>query len=284
MAPSSANTSMPSAMRYALIFGSSAVAETLTFPIDFVKTRMQLHKGSRGFVVSLREAVQSGGLTSLYSGLVPALCRHAVYSSLRISFYEDLRTWAAGGPGLEVSAGAKALAGLAAGASAQAIASPFDRLKVLLVRGGSGPKQGMFEVAAGVLRTEGVRGFYKGVVPNVQRAAAVNLGELATYDQAKTMILQSSGLEDGVIVHTLSATCSGLVASFCATPADLVKSRMMGGTATGVISCVRDTVRQEGVTSMWRGFLPNWARLGPWQLAFWVSYEHLRTLAGYSGF
>jgi len=267
-----------------LIFGSSAVAETMTFPIDFVKTRMQLHKGSRGFIVSLREAVREGGITSLYAGLVPALWRHAVYSSLRISFYEDLRSWAAGGPGLEASAAAKAVAGLTAGASAQAVASPFDRLKVLLVRGGSGQKQGMLEVAAGVFRTEGVAGFYKGVVPNVQRAAAVNLGELATYDQAKTMILQWSGLADGILVHTLSATCSGFVASFCATPADLVKSRMMGGSATGVISCVTDTVRQEGITSMWRGFLPNWARLGPWQLAFWVSYEHLRTLAGYSGF
>jgi len=233
----------------------------------------------------MRNALAEGGLTTLYSGLCPALWRHAVYSSLRISFYEDMRNWAAGGPGKEASAASKAAAGLLAGASAQAIASPFDRLKVLLVRGGGeGPKRGMLEVAMEILRDEGPRGFYKGVVPNVQRAAAVNLGELATYDQAKSMILHGTGLPDGVAVHTLSATCSGLVASFCATPADLVKSRMMGGTATSVLSCVKDTIREEGFTSMWRGFIPNWARLGPWQLAFWVSYEHLRTFAGYSGF
>ncbi len=35
------------------------------------------------------------------------------------------------------------------------------------------------------MRTEGVRGLWKGWGPNVQRAYIVNAVELATYDQAK---------------------------------------------------------------------------------------------------
>ncbi|CAE8675948.1 unnamed protein product [Polarella glacialis] len=135
-----------------------------------------------------------------------------------------------------------------------------------------------------ILREEGPRGFYRGLVPNVQRAALVNLGELATYDQAKGMILESSSLQDGVAVHTLSALCSGFVASVCATPADVVKSRIMAGQASSIVDCVRDTVRNEGIAAMWKGFLPNWARLGPWQLTFWVSYEYLRKTSGYGSF
>ena len=29
-----------------------------------------------------------------------------------------------------------------------------------------------------------------------------------------------------------------------------------------------------------KGFFPNWARLGPWQLAFWITYEHSRRALG----
>jgi hypothetical protein len=31
-------------------------------------------------------------------------------------------------------------------------------------------------------------------------------------------------------------------------------------------------------------FLPTWARLGPWQLVFWTSYEHLRSLGALPSF
>ena len=44
------------------------------------------------------------------------------------------------------------------------------------------------------------------------------------------------------------------------------------------------TVRHEGVTALWKGFLPTWARLGPWQFVFWVSYEKLRQASGISSF
>eukprot|EP00440_Ansanella_granifera_P034549 gb/GFBE01037480.1/.p1 GENE.gb/GFBE01037480.1/~~gb/GFBE01037480.1/.p1 ORF type:complete len:208 (+),score=29.51 gb/GFBE01037480.1/:1-624(+) len=206
--------------------------------------------------------------------------RHVVYSSLRISFYEDFREVFTRYTGS--AAASRALAGLLAGGLAQAVASPADRLKVVLVQ--EGDKRGMVSVLRAILAEEGVKGLYRGVVPNVQRAALVNLGELATYDQAKGMILEQTGLADGVAVHTLSALCSGLVASVCATPADVVKSRIMAGKASGVISCVRDTVRNEGPTAMWKGFFPNWARLGPWQLTFWVTYEHARKAVGYGGF
>lgn len=31
-------------------------------------------------------------------------------------------------------------------------------------------------------------------------------------------------------------------------------------------------------------FFPTWARLGPWQLTFWVTYEELRKLGGLGTF
>jgi len=34
----------------------------------------------------------------------------------------------------------------------------------------------------------------------------------------------------------------------------------------------------------WRRFLPTWARLGPWQLVFWTTYEGMRQAAGLAPF
>ena len=85
---------------------------------------------------------------------------------------------------------------------------------------------------------------------------------------------------------------SGFVASLCSTPADVAKSRIMSQTAgpdgkmpyNGTLDCWRKVVANEGFTALYKGFMPGWLRLGPWQLVFWCSYEQLRILTGIGGF
>ena len=43
-------------------------------------------------------------------------------------------------------------------------------------------------------------------------------------------------------------------------------------------------VTNEGPLALYKGFMPGWLRLGPWQLVFWCSYEQLRILSGLGGF
>lgn len=55
-----------------------------------------------------------------------------------------------------------------------------------------------------ILAESGYRGLWKGSIPNVQRAALVNLGDLTTYDTAKQLIMQKTGLPDSHLLHCLS--------------------------------------------------------------------------------
>jgi hypothetical protein len=32
----------------------------------------------------------------------------------------------------------------------------------------------------------------------------------------------------------------------------------------GVVDCLKKTIKSEGVTALYKGFIPNYARLGPW--------------------
>lgn len=55
-----------------------------------------------------------------------------------------------------------------------------------------------------IYREGGVRALWKGAIPNMQRAALVNLGDLTTYDMAKRTILDNTKLEDSHLVHIMS--------------------------------------------------------------------------------
>ncbi|TVU14312.1 hypothetical protein EJB05_37773 [Eragrostis curvula] len=271
---------------------SAAAAETATFPIDALKTRLQLHRSPGVGVIRVAgELVRGGGV---YRGLSPAVLRHLMYTPYRIVGYEYIRSSLARG-GREVGLLEKALAGGLSGVAAQVVASPADLIKVRmqadsrLISQGIQPRYtGIVDAFTKIIQAEGFLGLWKGVVPNAQRAFLVNLGELTCYDQAKHLILRKQICDDNIFAHTLSSMASGLCATTLSCPADVIKTRMMGEGSGSLyrnsFDCLVKTIRHEGVTALWRGFLPTWARLGPWQFVFWVSYERLRHASGISSF
>ncbi|XP_021807407.1 mitochondrial uncoupling protein 3 isoform X3 [Prunus avium] len=266
---------------------SAMVAETTTFPIDLTKTRLQLHgesvsvgsvRPTNGFLVA-SEIVRQQGPLGLYKGLSPAILRHLFYTPIRIVGYEHLRS--------------------SLKTEVQLVASPADLVKVRMQADGRMVSQGLqprysgcFDALNKIVRSEGIGGLWKGVFPNVQRAFLVNMGELACYDQAKHFVIKNRISEDNIYAHTLASIMSGLSATALSCPADVVKTRMMNQSRSkqGKImynnsyDCLVKTVKVEGLRALWKGFMPTWARLGPWQFVFWVSYEKFRQIAGFSSF
>ncbi|KAG0566373.1 hypothetical protein M758_7G056400 [Ceratodon purpureus] len=293
------------ALRLGLTAMSAMAAESVTFPIDITKTRLQLQgemgatsaAPKRGAIAMAISIGKEEGFTGLYRGLSPALLRHVFYTSIRIVAYENLRTtFSYGDDPQNLSVTKKAFIGGASGIIGQVIASPADLVKVRmqadgrLVKLGQQPRYtGLVDAFTKIARAEGVTGLWRGVGPNAQRAFLVNMGELACYDQSKQWIIGRGIAGDNIGAHTLASVMSGLSATILSCPADVVKTRMMNQ-AAGVavyrnsLDCLTKTVKAEGVTALWKGFFPTWTRLGPWQFVFWVSYEQLRRLSGLSSF
>nr|GMD90694.1 mitochondrial uncoupling protein 3 [Ipomoea batatas] len=292
------------ATKIALTSLSAAAAESATFPIDLIKTRLQLHGESlstarpTSAVRVVSEIVLKNGFSGLYNGLSPEIIRHLFYTPIRIVGYEYLRNVLVPSD-RPLSLPSKAVIGGISGVIAQVVASPADLVKVRMqadsrmVSQGLQPRyHGPFDAFNKIIRTEGFGGLWKGVVPNAQRAFLVNMGELACYDHAKRFIIQNHIADDNIYAHTLSSIVSGLAATTLSCPADVIKTRMMNQGAEGEgkskyknsYHCLVKTVRVEGLGALWKGFFPTWARLGPWQFVFWVSYEKLRQIAGLSSF
>ncbi|GMI87399.1 Uncoupling Protein 3 [Hibiscus trionum] len=286
---------------------SAMVAETSTFPIDLTKTRLQLHGESQPLSSSTRRPtnafrvaaaiVRDQGVLGLYQGLSPAILRHLFYTPIRIVGYENLRNLVSTDGSLSLSS--KALVGGISGVIAQFVASPADLVKVRmqadgrLISKGLQPRyKGPFDAFKKIVSTEGIGGLWKGVLPNIQRAFLVNMGELACYDHAKRFVINNQISDDNIYAHTLASIMSGLSATTLSCPADVVKTRMMNQAVgkegnlmyKSSYDCLVKTVRIEGVTALWKGFFPTWARLGPWQFVFWVSYEKFRHISGLSSF
>ncbi|XVE85832.1 hypothetical protein DITRI_Ditri17bG0123000 [Diplodiscus trichospermus] len=285
---------------------SAMVAETSTFPIDLTKTRLQLHGESQSLSSTNRptnsfrvasEIVREQGVFGLYKGLPPAILRHLFYTPIRIGGYEKLRNSVSTDGSLSLSS--KALVGGLSGVIAQFVASPADLVKVrmqadgrLVTRGLQPRYKGPFDALRKIIAMEGFGGLWKGVFPNVQRAFLVNMGELACYDHAKRFVINNQLSDDNIYVHTLASFMSGLSATTLSCPADVVKTRMMNQAVgkegnlmyKNSYVCLVKTVKIEGLTALWKGFFPTWARLGPWQFVFWVSYERFRQIAGLSSF
>lgn len=288
-------------VRLALTYASSVVAESLTYPLDFTKTRLQLqgqgklHGQERlGAIGMAIHIVKNEGIRGIFSGLSPALLRHFIYTPTRIVGYEIFRGYFAGPNGdvTRLHLWQRGIAGASAGMIGQFIASPADLVKVRMQAAGKGqgPKYKNIADAFGqIVKEHGFRGLWKGWLPNVQRAGLVNLGELSTYDSAKQGLLRSGYFIDNVWCHAASSAISGFVSALVSSPADLVKSRLMAQPEDskvyrGTLHCLVKTVNGEGIFSLWKGFLPAWSRLAPWQLTFWLCYEEFRRISGLSSF
>lgn len=175
------------------------------------------------------------GVMKLWQGVTPALYRHLVYSGVRIVTYDRLRQqFIKKGDGQSMSLMKSALCGVSAGSLAQWLASPADLVKVQVQMEGKRRLMGLEPRvhSAGhalkeIVSRGGIRGLWKGSVPNVQRAALVNLGDLTTYDTTKRWIMREMNMPDCHLVHVLSSICAGLVAATMGTPADVIKTRVM---------------------------------------------------------
>ncbi|XP_047995268.1 mitochondrial uncoupling protein 4 isoform X1 [Leguminivora glycinivorella] len=294
-------------LRYAVAVLGAWAAEGATYPFDLTKTRLQIQSEvaaankagykieNHGMIKTAVGIAKQEGVLKLWSGLMPMFQRHIIYSGSRLIFYEEFRNRFKDEDG-KTSLKTASLGGLAAGALAQLVASPTDLVKVQMQAEGRRVLQGKPPRFTGCWQTykllykeSGILGFWRGAVPNVQRAALVNMGDLAAYDYSKQFLMREFGMADNALVHAGAAFAAGFVAAVVGTPADVMKTRLMnqpvgpdgrGVLYRGMIDCLQQSVKNEGIFSLYKGFLPLWMRLGPWALINWMAFENIMLALG----
>ncbi|KAL7248465.1 hypothetical protein ACSBR2_003239 [Camellia fascicularis] len=300
MSPPMADHKAKSDISFAGTFASSAFAacfaELCTIPLDTAKVRLQLQKKAvagdavtlpkyKGMLGTVATIAREEGLASLWKGIVPGLHRQCLFGGLRIGLYEPVKTLYVGDNFVgDVPLSKKVLAALTTGALGITIANPTDLVKVRLQAEGKLPPgvprrySGALNAYSTIVRQEGVGALWTGIGPNIARNAIINAAELASYDQVKQTILKIPGFTDNVFTHLLSGLGAGFFAVCIGSPVDVVKSRMMGDSSAykSTLDCFVKTLKNDGPFAFYKGFIPNFGRLGSWNVIMFLTLEQAK--------
>uniref|UniRef100_A0A8C1D2G9 Uncoupling protein 3 n=1 Tax=Cyprinus carpio carpio TaxID=630221 RepID=A0A8C1D2G9_CYPCA len=299
---------------------AACFADLVTFPLDTAKVRLQIQGEStaasgsavvkyRGVFGTIATMVRTEGARSLYNGLVAGLQRQMSFASVRIGLYDSMKQFYNRGSE-NANIVTRLMAGCTTGAMAVAFAQPTDVVKVRFqaqVCQSDGLKRynGTMDAYRTIARDEGVRGLWKGCMPNITRNAIVNCAELVTYDIIKELILKydlMTGMKptnpmlllwlfvcscclihmpslDNLPCHFTAAFGAGFCTTIVASPVDVVKTRFMNSTAgqySSALNCALTMLTKEGPKAFYKGFVPSFLRLGSWNIVMFVSYEQIK--------
>ncbi|XP_030581365.1 calcium-binding mitochondrial carrier protein SCaMC-3-like isoform X2 [Archocentrus centrarchus] len=181
------------------------------------------------------------------------------------------------------------IAGSLAGATAQTIIYPMEVLKTRLTLRNTGQYSGMVDCAGQILKTEGIRAFYRGYLPNTMGIIPYAGIDLAVYETLKNAWLQRycvNSADPGVLVllgcGTVSSTC-GQLASY---PLALIRTRMQAQAITEgkpkltMVGQFKYIISHEGVPGLYRGITPNFLKVIPAVSISYVVYEHMKKVLG----
>ncbi|CAD7940342.1 unnamed protein product [Amoebophrya sp. A25] len=134
------------------------------------------------------------------------------------------------------------------------------------------------------------RHLFRGVFPNMVRAALVTAAQITSYDRSKQYLRKEYQMEQGPAMFAICGAISGLCSSVISAPVDIVKTRVMNDRPVGLMvgqesegfqfkgsrKCLLATINRDGIFALYRGFVATYLRLGPHFVLGWPLLECIR--------
>ena len=106
----------------------------------------------------------------------------------------------------------------------------------------------------------------------------LNAAQLASYTQAKQVLMQSGYFGDNILTHFGASLISGLLATTVSMPVDMAKTRIQNQKTQqykSTLDVITKVASNEGVFALWKGFTPYFLRLGPHTTITFIVLEQL---------
>ena len=177
---------------------AGTAAAVLTYPLDFIRARLTIQMGDKprykGIVHGMSTVVRKEGVFALYRGLWPTMVGVFPYIGVDFAVYETLKPYA---PKIEgthqtTSLGLLVVGGIAGGVS-QTLAFPLELIRRRLqvqgfVKNEYDYNGGIWDALKKTVKKDGVKGLYRGLVPNYLKAVpSIGIGFLV-YERMKTVL------------------------------------------------------------------------------------------------
>ncbi|CAG5136352.1 unnamed protein product [Candidula unifasciata] len=134
---------------------------------------------------------------------------------------------------------------------------------------------GTFDAMAKIVRNEGLTSLWSGLPPTLVMAVPATVVYFTSYEQIKFVL----GYQDGVVSYSWKPMVAGAVARVWAasliSPIEMVRTKMQSTKInySQVQQAVKETIRKNGVLSLWKGLGPTLLRDVPFSAMYWTGYE-----------
>ncbi|KAG7532284.1 hypothetical protein FFLO_03679 [Filobasidium floriforme] len=267
---------------YTFSFGAFAGCTELMllFPLDTVKTRMQLNTGKSqfGMIGMLKDIVAKEGVGRLYRGILAPFAMEAPKRATKFAanaFWGDVFTKKSTIP---MTQSISILTGCAAGATESFLVTPFELVKIRLQDKAS-TFTGPLDVIKKTLARSGPLGLYVGMEATFWRHVSWNGGYFGSIFQIRSLLPKAESKSGELFNNFLSGSVGGAIGTVLNTPFDVVKSRIqLHGTGEWAFPALVRVVKEEGVGALYKGFTPKVLRLAPGGGVLLLVVEALTTI------
>jgi solute carrier family 25 S-adenosylmethionine transporter 26 len=238
--------------------------ETLFYPLDTIKTRLQAARGGTGLLGA--NSNKANLFKGVFNGLSKNIAGCAPATALFFLAYEPTKRYLERTLPPEQNYVAMFTAGATGCLASSVVRVPTEVIKTRAQTGNRVQSLG------GILRASGIAGLFVGYGSFLIRDLPFDAIEFSLYEEAKIAYAKWRGRTPGEVTRAeatvLGATAGGIT-GFVTTPLDVIKTRLMTDTCTinplrGVVDCGTRIVREEGAKALFRGASPRvaWISLG----------------------
>jgi solute carrier family 25 carnitine/acylcarnitine transporter 20/29 len=183
--------------------GAGVAVSFVACPTELVKCRLQAQSADssilyKGPIDCARQVWNNRGFLGLFKGLGATLGREVPANAIYFSVYEYTKGALVpqGGSKEDLGSGSLLLAGGMAGLMFWGTVYPVDVVKTRIqTDSDSQPKfRGMLDATRKIVRQEGIRGLYKGLLPCLARAFPANAVTFLTYEAVARFLEKQLGL------------------------------------------------------------------------------------------
>lgn len=269
-------------------------------PFDTIKVRLQSNQSNAysGTLDCVSQTVRKEGISALYKGTLSPLMGIAFCVSIQFATLEEIKRYFRArnsvlGSGSDLTPGQFYVAGALAGVANSIVSCPVEHIRTRMQVQPSGGSQQQYKSTLDCFKKIwsqfGLRGIYKGQSITMLREWQGYGGYFFAYEMLVQRELQQSQQSSNPQtrardIPTWKVMLFGALAGYAmwlpVYPIDAIKSRIQtdsldpsGQKYRGMLDCFKKTMRQEGITGLYRGLVPCMLRAGPVNAATFVAYE-----------
>lgn len=238
---------------------AGGVGSTLLYPLEFIKTRVQLRNDpsnvSRNPFSIVSQVYKKEGLKALYKGCGPLIVGSIGRDAVRFSSYDIIKDSFRDPDTGVLSPGLNLFAGISVGVITSVFpCTPSERIKTALIDDARAARRycSTSHCVRSIIKEDGLVGLYRGFIGTTLKQASVTAFKFCSYNTIKELEVKRD-IPQNAGMNFINGAAAGLITTLGTQPMDTIKTRSQSSKVTTTAQAVLGIMKDGGVRGFWSG-------------------------------